>query len=149
MFKLYYASAIDVCQKKAFKQIEEFKKIFSKYDIQVYGAGFGNSPIIPLGCSEVYKAVITAYDMRQIRKCDILLVVTDLKTFAAGTFEEMMYARTNGLYVILLVLNKRKGYKPIHSEIKNIFLESHADKIIYSIDELEQVLRQVTLKECK
>jgi nucleoside 2-deoxyribosyltransferase len=105
MFKMYYASAIDVCVKRAFEQIAEFKKIFAKYPIEVYGAGFGDSPIIPPNCSDDYKGVITAYDLRKIRECDILFVVADLETFAAGTCMELEYARQQGLYIILLCPN--------------------------------------------
>ena len=47
--------------------------------IEVYGAGFGDSPIIGPETSKEYKGVVSAYDLRKIRECDILLVVTDLK----------------------------------------------------------------------
>ena len=137
MFKLYYASAIDVCVKKAFEQIAEFKKIFKKYQIEVYGAGFGNSPIILPNCSDDYKGVITAYDLRKIRECDILLVVADLETFAAGTCMEFEYARQLGLYIILLCPEK----------LKNIFLETYANKIIHNSWQLEAILKDITRGE--
>src|SRR5208282_4747117 len=138
MFKLYYCAPIDMCPEKAFKQIEEFKKLFIPYTIfgyfvnpdtgekmlgdkryatakiperivrpnpiEVFGAGFNDSPIIPPEASSVYKGVISAYDLRKIRECDVLLAVTDLKQFAAGTFMELEYARNLGIYTILLVL---------------------------------------------
>lgn len=136
MFKLYYCSAIDVCVEEAFKQMDEFKKIFSKYPkIEVFGAGFGESPIIGPDSSLVYKGVVVAYDLREIRKCDILLVVTDLKTFCAGTMEEMMYSRQLGLYIIVCILRNEK--------LKNIFIETHADKVIYGIKKLKEVLDEI------
>ena len=125
MFKLYYAAAIDTCPEKALKQIEVFKKIFSKYQMQdifkvidgeveqvnkpifVYGAGFGSSPIITPESSKEYKGAVSAYDLRKIRECDVLLVVTDLKQFAAGTMMELEYARNLGIYTIVLVLSKK------------------------------------------
>jgi nucleoside 2-deoxyribosyltransferase len=134
MFKIYYASAIDVCVTKAFEQIASFKEIFEKYKIEVYGAGFADSPIIPPNCTKEYKAVITAYDLRKIRECDILLVVTDLTTFAAGTMMELEYARQQGLYTIVLCPNA----------LKNIFLESLCNKIIHNITELEAILEDIT-----
>ena len=134
IFRLYYAAAIDVCVKKAFEQIDEFKKLFSKYNIEVYGAGFNDSPIIPPNCTREYKGVITAYDMRKIRECDILLVVADLTTFAAGTMMELEYARQLGLYTILLCPNT----------LKNIFLESFCNKIIHNVSELEAILADIT-----
>jgi nucleoside 2-deoxyribosyltransferase len=134
---MYYASAIDVCVKRAFEQIAEFKKIFAKYPIEVYGAGFGDSPIIPPNCSDDYKGVITAYDLRKIRECDILFVVADLETFAAGTCMELEYARQQGLYIILLCPNK----------LKNIFLETFANVIIHNSEELEKLLADITRGE--
>jgi hypothetical protein len=174
MFKLYYAAAIDTCVDQAFKQIEEFKILFEKYSsnillslpdynkckvsnpIEVYGAGFGDSPIIPPECSQVYKGVISAYDLRKIRECDVLLVVTDLKQFAAGTFMELEYARNLGVYTIILVLSTEVSceidmnyhppllvnIQPIR--VKNIFLETYANKIIYSMSELEDILKDLT-----
>lgn len=135
MFKLYYASAIDTCVKEAFEQIEIFKKILSKYDIEVYGAGFKDSPIISPDSSEEYKGVVSAYDLRKIRECDILLVVTDLKTFCPGTMMELEYSRNLGLYTIVLCLGN--GF------CKNIFIKTYANKIIYSKDELRQILKNV------
>ena len=137
MFKLYYASAIDMCVKKAFEHIGEFKKIFEKYSIEVYGAGFGDSPIIPQNCTQEYKGVITAYDLRKIRECDILLVVADLDTFCAGTMMELEYARQLGLYIILLCPDP----------LKNIFLETFCNKIIHNINELELILADITRGE--
>ena len=143
MFKLYYASAIDTCQEKALKQINEFARLFLhyrkgdvKHPIEVYGAGFNDSPIIPLDCSQVYKGVISAYDLRKIRECDILLVVTDLKQFGAGTFQELEYARGLGIYTILLVLGGEK--------LRNIFLETYPNKVIFSMKELEEILIDIT-----
>lgn len=164
MFKLYYAAAIDTCVDKAFKQIEEFKKLFNIYTIrewgvregiknpiEFYGAGFGNSPIIGPETSAVKKGVISAYDLRKIRECDVLLVVTDLKQFAAGTFMEFEYARNLGIYTIVMVLPKEV---PIYSQpygtrlekqrCHNIFLETYANKIIYSMEELEEILKDLT-----
>lgn len=136
MFRLYFASAIDVCVSKAFEQRERFKKIFAKYpDIEVVGAGFGKSPIISPESSMEYKGLITAYDYRQIRQCDVLLVVTDLDTFCAGTMMEMEYARHQGLYIIVLCLGS--------NELKNIFVETFANKIVYSIKELEGIIGEM------
>jgi nucleoside 2-deoxyribosyltransferase len=135
MFRVYYASAIDVCVPKAFEQIEQFRKIFVKYPkIKVFGAGFGESPIISPESTKEYKGIVTAYDLRQIRQCDMLLVVTDLETFCAGTMMEMEYARQQGLYIIILCL------KSAETKVRNIFLETFAHQIVYSIKELEDIL---------
>ena len=173
MFKLYYAAAIDTCPEKALKQIEVFKKIFSKFiqeewtdgsnirivsnfvknPLEVYGAGFGDSPIITPESSKEYKGAVSAYDLRKIRECDILLVVTDLKQFAAGTMMELEYARNLGIYTILFVLPKivlhNFGFDTLtpvetQQEVTNIFLETYANKIIYSMEELEAILKDLT-----
>ena len=159
MFKIYYAAAIDTCVDKAFKQIEEFKKIFNPYTnsfsinhpIVVYGAGFGDSPIIGPETSVVKKGVISAYDLRKIRECDVLMVVTDLKQFAAGTFMELEYARNLGIYTIVLALIPKFNYQkigpyevPPPTKVQNIFLETYANKIIYSKEELEEILKDLT-----
>jgi len=85
MFRLYYASAIDTCQEEAFKQIVEYKKLFAKFalTLEVYGAGFNESPIIRVDSPPTKKGVVCAYDLRLIRQCDIFLMVTDLKTYAS------------------------------------------------------------------
>jgi hypothetical protein len=173
MFKLYYCSAIDTCVEEAFKQIEEFNKVFNNYTvefgyghttmsgvkhpIEIYGAGFNDSPIIPPEASKVYKGVISAYDYRMIRQCDILLVVTNLETFAAGTMMELEYARSIGLYIILMVYGgethkvcypsikeKEKVFEESIGRVKNIFLETYCNKIIYSMEELEEILKDLT-----
>lgn len=170
MLRLYYASAIDTCVEDAFKQIDKFKALFDKYTkkesmqvtygfdpkwvrkegvnnpIEVYGAGFGESPIIGPDSSYVFKGAVSAYDLRQIRQCDILLVVTDLKQFAAGTFQELEYARNLGIFTILFVHDtKLEGECMEHSsKVKNIFLETYVNKIIYSMEELEVILKDLT-----
>ena len=134
MLKIYYCSPIDINPEKARKQIEYFKWLFSKYsNIEVYGAGFKDSPIISNNSSWDKKAIVIAYDYRILRNCDILFVNSDLSTFCAGTFMELEYAKRLGIYVLLLVPEKPK----------NIFLECLADKIIYSIDELEVFLNNI------
>jgi nucleoside 2-deoxyribosyltransferase len=188
VFKLYYASAIDTCVEEAFKQIEEFKKIFKPYTyncdecifledtmnqvdkckkchkLEVYGAGFGDSPILDGSESSIKKGVICAYDLRKLRECDVLLVVTDLKQFAAGTMMELEYARNLGIYIIIMVLQEKKlcdecpDFKnnmekmiecantcnQMLPKLKNIFLETYANKIIYSMEELEEILKELT-----
>jgi hypothetical protein len=154
MFKLYYASAIDACPEKALQQIREFKQLFAKYDvnglpwgemlmkvevrnpIEVYGAGFGHSPIITPESTDVYKGILSSYDKRILRDCDVLLVVTDLKQFCAGTMMEFEYARNLGIYTIVLCLAEEK--------CKNISIETYANKIIYSKKELEEILKDLT-----
>lgn len=135
MIKLYYASAIDVCLDKALHQIEAFKRILGKYYIDVYGAGFKDSPVIKPDSSESLKGVVTANDLRVIRECDIFLLVTDLETFCPGSCMELEYARQMGLYTIVLCTS---GYKT-----NNIFLETFANKIIYSVKELEDILGEI------
>jgi len=135
MFKIYYASAIDTCVEEAFKRIEEFKIIFAKFpELSVYGAGFNESPIIGPETTWIKKKAIVSYDYRMIRNCDILFVNTDLDTFCAGTMLEMEYARQLGLTIILYCPKKPK----------NIFLETLADKIVYTIPQLEEVLKELT-----
>lgn len=122
---------------KAFKQMADFKSLFQKFNIEVLGAGFGESPIIGPNSTPEYKGVISAFDYRKIRECDILLVVADLDTFCAGTMMELEYARQQGLYIILLCPDP----------LKNIFLESFCNKIIHNINELEIILADVTRGE--
>ena len=191
MFKLYYAAAIDTCVEQAFKQIDEFKKVFKPYildccecvfeyqlestpeqvkkcdnchKIEVFGAGFGESPIIGSDSSSVYKGVTCSYDYRLIRQCDILLVVTNLEQFCAGTMMELEYARNLGIYTIVLILQKKvscidcedKGLQGLGNgdfcanhcdnmfpKLKNIFLETFCNKIIYSMEELEEILKDL------
>jgi len=134
MLRIYYCSPIDICLEKAKEEIEKFKQLFSKFpNIQVEGAGFGDNPIVDSNTSWIKKKAIVSYDYRILRSCDILLVITDLKTFCSGTMLEMEYARQLGLTIILYC-----PYKP-----KNIFLECLTDKIVYSIEELEEVLREL------
>lgn len=140
MFNLYFASAIDVYPEKAFKQIEKFKRVLSKYKVNVFGAGMNkDSPIIDEHATLELKGVICAYDYRMIRQCDILLVVVDQKTFCPGTCMELEYGRKLGLYIIVLSLGG--------DFIKNIFIETFASKIIYSIKDLEVILENVVGKK--
>lgn len=134
MFNIYFASAIDKYPEKAFKQIEKFKSILSKYKVNVYGAGIDkDSPIIDKHSTPELKGVICAYDYRILRQCDILLMVTNLETFCPGTCMELEYARQLGIYIIVLCLDNKDF-------VKNIFIETYANKIIYSIEELEYIL---------
>jgi len=136
MLKIYFALPIDINPDKALKRIEEFKKIFTKFPkIEVYGAGLNDSPIIPPNTTWTQQRLIVAYDLRIIRQCDILLIVTDNKTFCAGTFMELEYARQLGIYTIMLSLSKN---------IKNIFLLTMVDRIAYSIKELEEILEEIS-----
>jgi nucleoside 2-deoxyribosyltransferase len=146
MFKIYYASAIDVCVQEAYQQIEEFKRMFYRLNyneeherkstaIEVCGAGFGKSPVLDGPTPEIKKDVVAAYDLRMIRGCDILLVVTNLKTFAAGTFMEFEYARQQGLYIIVCVMTEHC--------VHNIFINKYADKIVYGVNELEKALKEL------
>ena len=138
--RLYLAQPIDcskVCQERIYK-IMKFLFVNELYTkIIVCGAGIGeDSPIInPETSSPEYKGIISAYDLRKIRECDIMLVISDDNTFAAGTFIEMEYARNLGLYIIVLWLGK---------PLKNIFVQTYANKIIYSYKELEDILRDIT-----
>jgi len=135
MINLYFATPIDVRLDKAKEQIETFKKLFAKFSgIQVYVAGFNDSPIIELNTTWTQQRIIVAYDLRILRQCDILLIVTDTRTFCAGTFMELEYARQLGLYTILLSLSR---------EVKNIFLLTLVDRIVYSVEELEEVLEEI------
>jgi hypothetical protein len=142
MFKLYYASAID-CSDDQGKHLQDmFKKIFKKYPkIEVYGAGFGESPIISLESSKILKKAIVAYDLRKLRECDILLMVTDLETYCAGTHMELEYARNLGMLTVILCMDKNGNFK---EGPKNIFLETQADTIIHSMRELEDILKEIT-----
>jgi hypothetical protein len=63
-------------------------------------------------------------------------MVTDLKTFAAGTIMELEYARQLGMYIIV-VCNT--------DDLRNIFLMSYASKIINNINKLEEL--ETTLRE--
>lgn len=143
MFKVYYSSAIDCSEDQGKHLFVIFKKLFKKYpQIEVCGAGIGESPIINLDSSKTLKKAVVAYDLRKLRECDILLMVTDLKTYCAGTHMELEYARNLGLLTIVLCID-RDGL-PKHG-LKNIFIETQVDKIIHSISELENILEELTL----
>lgn len=136
MFNIYVGSAIDIHPDRAIKQVEEFKKLFSKYKVNVFGAGYDkDSPIIDEHSTPELKGIISAYDLRIIRNCDIFLMVTDLDTFCPGTSMELEYSRNLGLYTIVLCLGN--GF------CKNIFIETYANKILYSKDELREILKNV------
>lgn len=136
---MYYASAIDCSVDQGKHLLGIFKELFKKYpQIEVYGAGIGESPIINLDNTKIFKKTIVAYDLRKIRECDIFLMVTDLKTYCAGTHEELMYARQLGLCIIVCILGTEK--------VKSIFIESHADRIVYGIEKLENVLGELCEK---
>jgi hypothetical protein len=151
---MYYASAVDCSSDCGKTQLKFFKALFKKYpQIKVIGAGIGESPIISLESSMPLKKAIVAYDLRKLRECDILLMVTDLKTYCAGTHMELEYARNLGLLTIVLCLpdfvysiknndlRRRSGFK---DKVKNIFIETMADRVIYTIEELEEILEEIT-----
>jgi len=141
MINLYYCSSIDINPKEALKQIEKFKGILSKYNINVFGAGIDkDSSIIDENSTLELKGVVCAYDLRKIRESDILLFVTDLSTFCPGSCMELEYARQLGLYVIVLCLANKDF-------VKNIFIETYANKIIYSVEELEFILEDIVGKK--
>ncbi len=136
MYNIYVAAPIDTCLEEALKQIEEFKLLFAKFPkLNVYGAGYKNSPVLDGSESPFKKGVICSYDLRKLRESDVLLVVTNLKQFAAGTFMELEYSRQLGIYTIIFIVS---GEKP-----KNIFLETYANKIIYSYEELNRFLEEL------
>jgi len=142
MFKLYYAASVDCSVDQGKHLLGIFKEVFKKYpQIEVSGAGIGESPIISLDSSKTLKKAIVAYDLRKLRECDILLVVTDLKTYCAGSHMELEYARNLGLLTIVLCVDK--DGLAIYG-LKNIFIETLADKIIHSIEELEEILEEIT-----
>lgn len=137
MFNIYVASAIDVCPEEALKQIERFKVILSKYNVNVFGAGMDkDSPIIDEHSTPELKGAVVAYDLRKLRESDILLFITNLKTFCPGSCMELEYARQLGLYIIVLCLGSN-GF------VKNIFISTFADKVIYSVEELEFILENI------
>lgn len=137
MFKMYYAAAVDCSVdqgKYTLKILTDL--IFKKFpEIEVCGAGIGESPIISTQSTKIFKKAIVAYDLRKLRECDILLMVTDGKTYCAGTHMEVEYARSFGMLII--VYNMGRGL------LTNIFLETTADKIVNSIEQLEEVLREL------
>jgi hypothetical protein len=137
MFRLYLAQAIDCSADQGKQKIRLFKELFESHpEIALYGAGIGESPIIKLDTPKILKKAIVAYDLRKIRECDVFLMVTDLKTYCAGTHMELEYARNLGMLTIILCLTK--------DPIKNIFLETMADKIIYTLDDLERLLWELS-----
>lgn len=149
--KIYYAAAIDNCPDKGRTQLEQFKQLLKKYPIELRGAGIGDSPIIKLDSSPCVKGVIAAHDLKELRECDILLVVLDSKAQAIATFMELEYARQLGLYIVVLILSKTTEKCPycdrqkmIAEGNKSIFLETWANMIIYSIEELEVILNEIT-----
>ena len=137
MIRIYFAQPIDIKPDNVEVTIREFKKIFTKFpNIEVYGAGFNDSPIInPDKVTWTIERVIVAYDLRQIRQCDILLIVTDTHTFCAGTMMELEYARQLGIFTIMLSLSK---------EVKNIFLLTMIDRLAFSAKELEDILKEIS-----
>ena len=167
--KIYYAAAIDNCADKGKEQLEQFKQLLNKYPVELRGAGIGDSPIIKLDSSPCVKGVICAHDLKEIRECDIFLVVLNSKSQAVATFMELEYARQLGLYTIILILSKIKekcslcdgsgilqgklcsrcGGEMVVSvpdKTKSIFLETYANLILYSTEELEKILKDLTDK---
>lgn len=154
MFRCYYASAIDCSVDKGKRLLGIFKEVFKKYpQIEVSGAGIGESPIISLNSSKTLKKAIVAYDLRKLRECDILLMVTDLKTYCAGSHMELEYARNLGLLTIVLCLpdfvysiksDELRSHSGLKDKVKNIFIETMADRVIYTIEELKEILEEIT-----
>lgn len=136
MLRLYFAQALDCSPDKGRAQLARFKEILSKFSIELHGAGIGESPIIKLDSSLEVKKAIVAHDRKEIAECDIFLVVSDLKTFCPGTCMELEFARMLGKLTIFLALSNEK--------VKNIFLETEVNRIVYSISELEKVLKEIT-----
>lgn len=172
VLSIYYAAAIDNCPDKGKKQLEQFKQIIGKYPIDLKGAGIGDSPIIKLDSSVHVKGVITAHDLKELRMCDILLVVLDSSSQAVATFMELEYARQLGLYIIILILSKKEefclacagdrdewkkkctichgtGKILMPMENKSIFLQTFANAIIYDIHDLEYILKEITTVEAE
>jgi nucleoside 2-deoxyribosyltransferase len=137
MFKVYIAQAIDSNPEGVIENINNFANILIEYGLDVRGAGIPPSPIIGPDTNIERKKVIVAYDLTVLRGCDILLVISDLDTFALGTMMEMEYARQLGLYIIL--------YCP--SKCKNIFADKTVDKEVHSEFELRCLLRSITYEQ--
>ena len=119
-------------------------KVEVRNPIEVYGAGFGHSPIITPESTDVYKGILSSYDKRILRDCDVLLVVTDLKQFCAGTMMEFEYARNLGIYTILMLLSPEDPKEREAFYLKNIFLETYVNKVISSKEQLEDILKDLT-----
>jgi hypothetical protein len=137
MLKLYFATSIDKNPDRAKELIEWFKGIISKFPfIEVYGAGFKDSPIIdPYHSTHSTQRIITAYDFRQLRECDCILFVTDGKTFAAGSLMELEHARQLGLMIIVYCMSK---------VMPNIFITSLADLVLYEEKTLIDILGEIS-----
>ena len=134
-FKLYYAAPIDENIEVAKRRVERFKNIFKKYNIKVYGAGINkDSPILTPKASIYLKNAIVAYDLREIRECDIFLLVLD-SSYGAGCLMELEYARQLGLYCIIYW----DSYKPMN----NIFLRKFCDNFVTDLDYLESILEEL------
>lgn len=136
MFKVYIGQPIDSKPDRALERIKKLKELFSKFpNIEVYGAGFGDSPIINNNATWTIKRTVVAYDLRILRKCDIFLAIVDSHTFCAGTMMELEHARQLGIFTIMLSLSK---------EVKNIFLLTLVDRVVYSIEEVEDILKEIS-----
>jgi hypothetical protein len=139
MIKLYFATAMDKNPQKAKELKEYFEKLFKEYpNIQVFGAGFNNSPVLNvLHSTWSLQRAIAALDLRQIRECDIFLFVTDAKTYAAGSLMELEYSRQMGLMTVVLILGATECY--------NIFLQTLTDRLLYSVDDLKDLLVELNV----
>ena len=136
MFKptVFIAAAIDSLEDRGQSIRKELKEVIESCGLNVSAAGIFKNPVIDVEKSSHFlKRTIVALDIQELKKCQITLVVTDLRTFSVGTWIEMWEARQMGQYILLYITNKNK--------IANIFLESLVDKIIYSNEELEGFLK--------
>ena len=121
---IFVASAIDDLPDKGMEIRLQMECVLGKY-YNLIGAGFGKNPIINFNNSRLRKKEIMDNDIKVIRKADIFLIVTDLKTFSVGTWAEMWEAYTRGIPVSLYIT----GNKELH----NIFLESICSHIVYNL----------------
>jgi nucleoside 2-deoxyribosyltransferase len=137
---VYYAGAIDSVKDKGRTEREYFKKIVEQCGCKMIGAGFDDNPIISSNSPLSLQKKIAANDLELLKKSDIILVVTDLSTFAVGTWIEMHEASKLGQPIIIFIKN--------NSKVKNIFINTYSNKIIYNdIDELKSTLKKFRRKE--
>lgn len=122
--KVYYSHPVDALRDKG-QSHRDNVNLIKQCGWEVCGPGIGDTPIINASESTFeVKKLIVERELKRIRESDLILIITDLKSFSAGSWMEYQYARSLGKKTIVFVKSKDK--------VKNIFIETTADKIIYN-----------------
>jgi len=129
---LFIASAIDSLDDRGIPLKKEFQKIVEESGWEAIGAGLKNNPIIDIDTNRKRKREIISHDLEEIKRADLVLVITDLKTFTVGTWIEMWEAFKLKKKIILFSTSPEK--------IKNIFITALVERIFVKKEQLKEYL---------